>query len=88
MDVVYRNLPCPRLEVDDVLAVMDAGAYFTSTSTNFGGPRPAVVLVDQGAVRTVRRRETYEDLARVELTLEELTLEEPSAAGADQSTSR
>jgi diaminopimelate decarboxylase len=66
MDVVYRNAPLPRLEPDDVLAVMDAGAYFTATSTNFGGPRPGVVLLDQGAPRLVRRPETFEDLSRVE----------------------
>ena len=71
MDVVYRNLPLPRLQVGDVLAVMDAGAYFTSTATNFGGPRPAVLLVDGDEVVTVRRRETFADLARVELTLAE-----------------
>jgi len=69
MDVVYRNLPCPRLHPGDVLAVMDAGAYFTSTATNFGGPRPGVVLVDGDEARMVRRPETFEDLARVELAL-------------------
>jgi diaminopimelate decarboxylase len=70
MDVVYRRLPVPRLREDDLLAVMDAGAYFTSTATNFGGPRPAVVLIDGGEARVVRRRETFEDLARVEVGLE------------------
>lgn len=70
MDVVYRNCPLPLLEPGDVVAVMDAGAYFTSTATNFGGPRPAVVLVDGTEADLVRRRETYEDLARVELALD------------------
>jgi diaminopimelate decarboxylase len=69
MDVVYRNCPLPRLAPGDVLAVMDAGAYFTSTATNFGGPRPGVVLLEGPEARLVRRRETYEDLARVEITL-------------------
>ncbi len=69
MDVVYRNLPCPQLSRGDLLAVMDAGAYFTSTSTNFGGPRPGVVLLDGAQARLVRRPETFEDLARVELDL-------------------
>jgi diaminopimelate decarboxylase len=69
MDVIYRNLPCPRLQLGDVLAVMDAGAYFTSTATNFGGPRPGVVLLDGDEARLVRRPETFEDLARVELAL-------------------
>ncbi len=70
MDVVYRNLPLPPVQSGDVLAVLDAGAYFTSTSTNFGGPRPAVVLLDADGQRLVRRRETFEDLSRVELDLE------------------
>lgn len=71
MDVVARHLPLPRLVRGDLLAVMDAGAYFTSTSTNFGGPRPPVVLIDGERARLVRRRETEEDLARVELALGE-----------------
>jgi len=69
LDVVYRNLRLPKLEPGDLLAVMDAGAYFTSTSTNFAGPRPAVVLLDAGEARLVRRRETSQDLAAVELAL-------------------
>lgn len=67
MDVVYRNLPCPKLVPGDVLAVTDAGAYFTSTATNFGGPRPSVVLLDGDAVHLVRRRETYDDICRAEV---------------------
>ena len=69
MDVVYRNLRMPALRTGDLLAVMDAGAYFTSTATNFGGPRPAVVLID-GESKLIRRRETYEDLAAVETVLD------------------
>ena len=34
LDVVYRGLRMPRLREDDVLAVMNSGAYFTSTATN------------------------------------------------------
>ncbi len=75
MDVVYRNLRLPALQVGDLLAVMDAGAYFTSTSTNFGGCRPAVVLVDDGEGRLVRRRVTPDDLAACELVL---AAEEPA----------
>jgi len=72
MDLVYRNLPLPRLAPGDLLAVMDAGAYFTSTASNFGGPRPPVLLLDGGQTRVVRRRERFEDLARVEEALEGL----------------
>ncbi len=68
MDLVYRNLKLPVLRVGDLLAVMDAGAYFSSTATNFGGPRPPVALID-GEARLVRRRESFEDLAARELVL-------------------
>jgi diaminopimelate decarboxylase len=70
MDVVYRNLPLPRLQAGDLLAVMDAGAYFTSTATNFGGARPAVVLLEHGAARVIRRRETFDDMTRADVALE------------------
>ena len=67
LDVVYRNLPIAGLRPGDLLAVMDAGAYFTSTATNFGGPRPAVVMLEEGGARLIRRRETFDDLARTEV---------------------
>ncbi len=70
LDVVYRGLRMPRLREDDVLAVMNSGAYFTSTATNFGGPRPGVLLLDGPSARMVRRHETHEDLARIELDLQ------------------
>jgi diaminopimelate decarboxylase len=31
-------------------------------------PRPAEVLVDEGAFRLIRRRETFDDLVRTEVT--------------------
>jgi hypothetical protein len=45
----------------------DAGAYFTATSTNFGGPRPGVLLIDRDEVRWTRRPESYDDLLAPEL---------------------
>jgi len=82
MDVVYRGARLPRLEPGDVLAVMDAGAYFTSTETTFGGARPPVVLVADGEVKLARRRETYEDRVALECGL-------PGTDGpADSATAR
>lgn len=47
----------------DLLAVLDAGAYGMSLSSNYNSrPRPAEVLVEAGNVRVIRRRETMEDL--------------------------
>jgi diaminopimelate decarboxylase len=47
----------------DLLAVMSAGAYGMSMSSNYNSrPRAAEVLVDGGKAHLVRRRESVEDL--------------------------
>ena len=52
----------------DLLAVLDAGAYGMSLSSNYNSRvRPAEVLVEGGAVRLIRRRETMDDLLAVEV---------------------
>jgi diaminopimelate decarboxylase len=51
----------------DLLAVMSAGAYAMSMSSNYNSrPRAAEVLVEEGSARLVRRRETLEDLIALE----------------------
>ncbi|MGE0621781.1 MAG: diaminopimelate decarboxylase [Pseudomonadales bacterium] len=52
----------------DLLAITSAGAYGMVQSSNYNTrPRPAEVLVDGERFRVVRRRETAEDLYRLEL---------------------
>jgi len=65
-DWLARFRCLPKLQSGDVLAVMDAGAYFTSYSSNFAFPRPEVVMVDEGEAYTLRRRETYEHLVAMD----------------------
>ena len=62
LDLVAAGRELPALSPGDVLAVMDTGAYFTSLGNNFAGPRPAVVMIEQGNATLIRRRETFEDL--------------------------
>ena len=51
----------------DLLAIRDAGAYGFSMSSNYNfRPRAAEALVENGAARLIRRRETFEDLTRLE----------------------
>jgi diaminopimelate decarboxylase len=69
LDVLYRGLKLPALRAGDVLAVMNSGAYFSATATNFGGPRPGVLMLDGDEARMVRRHERYEDLAATDLIL-------------------
>jgi len=66
-DLLYKNIKLPSLEVDDILAVMDTGAYFTSTSSNFAYPRPSVLMVKYRKARVIREREEYEDLIRKDI---------------------
>jgi len=65
-DILYRNWKLPELKEGDLLAVMDAGAYFTSFANNFSFPRPAVVMVSHGAPALVRQRETFEHMAALD----------------------
>jgi diaminopimelate decarboxylase len=62
-DILYRNWPLPEMQRGDILAVMDAGAYFTSFANNFSYPRPAVVLVSDGQPRLIRQQESYEHMS-------------------------
>lgn len=66
-DILYRNWKLPELKEGDVLAVMDAGAYFTSFSNNFSYPKPAVVLVSDGRDKVVRRRESFEHMTAMDV---------------------
>jgi len=51
----------------DVLAVMSAGAYCMSMSSNYNSrPRPAEVLVDGASATLIRPREQVSDLFRGE----------------------
>lgn len=61
-DWIYRNKRMPIIVPNDILAVCDAGAYFTVQETNFGFPRPAIVSVRLGKATLLRRRETFEDM--------------------------
>ncbi len=62
LDLVAARRELPDLAPGDVVAVMDTGAYFTSLGNNFAGPRPAIVLVEDGRATLIRRRETWDDL--------------------------
>ena len=66
-DVLARDRALPPLRPGERLALLDAGAYGFSMASNYNSqPRPAEVLVDGGAARLIRRRETYADLVLLE----------------------
>jgi diaminopimelate decarboxylase len=66
-DFFARDLSLPETEEGALLAIRDAGAYGFAMSSNYNSrPRAAEVLVEEGTYRVIRRRETYEDLVRLE----------------------
>ncbi len=59
------------LESDDLLAVMSAGAYGMSMSSNYNTrPRAAEVMVDGDTVHLIRARETIDQLTASEVILQ------------------
>jgi diaminopimelate decarboxylase len=67
-DLVVADARLPGgVEVGDLLAVPVTGAYGYSMASNYNKvPRPAVVFVRDGAARIVVRRETPDDLVRLD----------------------
>ena len=66
-DVFCTDRPIARPEREDLLAIGNAGAYGYELANQFHSqPRPAEVAIENGETRVVRRRETLDDVMRVE----------------------
>jgi diaminopimelate decarboxylase len=66
-DVVGRDRTLPELQIGDLVAVRDAGAYGAVMASNYNRrPLPAEVMVDGRDWRIVRRRQTVDDLLSLE----------------------
>jgi diaminopimelate decarboxylase len=67
-DVIVRDARLPAdLAVGDILATPVTGAYGHSMASNYNKvPRPPVVFVKDGEARVVVRRETLDDLLRLD----------------------
>jgi diaminopimelate decarboxylase len=62
-DLFARARSFPDIVEGDVLAILNAGAYAFSMSSQYNSrPRPAEVLVSDGKVEVIRERETFADL--------------------------
>ncbi len=68
-DMLVRDAHVPAdLRVDDILATPVTGAYGHSMGSNYNKvPRPAVAFARDGDARLVVRRETYDDLIRLDI---------------------
>jgi diaminopimelate decarboxylase len=62
-DFFARDRELPEVKEGDLVAILDAGAYGMSLSSNYNSrPRPAEVLIEGKRARLIRRRETIRDL--------------------------
>ena len=67
-DVLLKDLPLPTTESGDIVTVFATGAYNASMSSNYNRiPRPAAVLVHDGAAELVQKREQPDDLLRYDV---------------------
>ena len=69
-DIVVHDVPLPGdLAPGDLVAVPASGAYHRSMASNYNHvPRPPVVAVRDGSARIIVRRETEDDLLRLDVT--------------------
>jgi diaminopimelate decarboxylase len=69
-DVLIEDLPMPKIQEGDLLAIPMSGAYHLSMGSNYNGARkPAVIWLEEGNVRLIQQRETLKDLSRRDLPL-------------------
>ena len=67
-DYLIRDIALPVMEQGDVVAIPSSGAYAPSMASNYNlNARPPIVLVNDGAFRMIRRRETYEDMMQADI---------------------
>jgi diaminopimelate decarboxylase len=67
-DILARDVRLGAVTTGDVIAVPVSGAYAIPMASNYNMvPKPAILMVNDGKARLTRRRETYEDLMKLDL---------------------
>ena len=64
VDIFSLKKPFACPEPGDICLVLDAGAYSISQASRFGSLPPQVLMISNGKIRQIRRREVYEDVSR------------------------
>ncbi len=72
-DILGKDRELPELREGDFLAILDAGAYGYTMSSNYNSrPRPAEILINNGISYKIREAETYDDLLKCQIIPEHL----------------
>jgi len=67
-DILVRDANLASVSPGDIIAIPVCGAYSIPMSSNYNVlPKPAIVMVDKGKAHLIRRRESYQDLMRLDL---------------------
>lgn len=62
-DILLRMVSLPRVEIGDVIAILNAGAYVSSMASNYNlFKRPSEILLDGFEEVLIRREERLEDM--------------------------
>lgn len=71
-DILIDSIQLPSPKEGDLLAVPAAGAYCLAMASNYNmSLKPAVVMVNDGSVSLIRRRESFADLIRLDTSIHE-----------------
>lgn len=69
-DILVRAVSLPQAHAGETLAIPVSGAYHLPLASQYNlVPRPAVVFLSKGKALLVRRRETFADLASLDVAL-------------------
>jgi diaminopimelate decarboxylase len=67
-DILIKNIELPAVVSGDLIAIPVAGAYCIPMSSNYNlVPRPAIVMLKDGKSRLIRKRESYQDITKLDL---------------------
>jgi diaminopimelate decarboxylase len=67
-DILARDVKLAPVSAGDIIAIPVNGAYSIPMSSNYNMvPRPAIAMVKDGKARLIRKRETYDDLMKLDI---------------------
>ncbi len=67
-DIIAEGVSIPKPQRGDILAVLTTGAYNYSMASNYNRiPRPAVIMIKNGEAFVAVKRETVEDICRLDV---------------------
>lgn len=88
-DVIFfqKEIP-PKLGIGDTIVIFDTGGYSIPRANQFTRPRNAVYFLDrQARIRLIRRRETVQDVVKMQVwDEEEVAIEAPCLVTASPGT--